>query len=273
ALAAVHHLNLAHGLGAAAVRRTAPNARVALTLNLAWVRTDGTSDADLDAVRRVDGLQNRVFLDPVLKGAYPADVLIDTAAVSNWSFVLDGDLELIKQPLDVLGINYYSPTVVRAWDGSSPREEADGHGASAHSPWVASASLVEFPEQPGAKTAMGWSIDARGMRELLVRMHTEHPGLELVVTENGAAYPDEVTADGAVHDADRVEYLRAHLGAVLDAIEAGAPVTGYFLWSFLDNFEWGYGYSKRFGIVHVDYGTQQRTPKDSAHWYSRVIGA
>ncbi len=270
ALAAVHHLNLAHGLGAAAVRRAAPGARVALTLNLAWVRTDGTTDADRDAVRRVDGLQNRVFLDPVLRGSYPADVQADTAAVSDWSFVLDGDLDLIHQPLDLLGVNYYSPTVVRAWDGSGPRAEADGHGASAHSPWVACADRVEFPEQPGHKTAMGWSVDPRGMTELLLRLHREHPGLELLVTENGAAYPD-VVVGGRVHDVERVRYLRDHLAAVLDAVEAGAPVTGYYLWSFLDNFEWGYGFSKRFGIVHVDYATQERTVKDSALWYSSVV--
>jgi len=271
ALAAVHHLNLAHGLGAAAVRRAAPGARVALTLNLAWVRTEGGGDADADAVRRVDGLQNRVFLDPVLTGRYPADVLADTASVTDWSFVRPGDLELVQQPLDALGVNYYSPTVVRAHDGSGPRARADGHGDSEHSPWIAAAD-VEFPELPGPRTDMGWSIDARGLRELLVRLHTEHPGLELVVTENGAAYPD-VLVDGAVHDADRIAYLHDHLGAVLDAVEAGAPVTGYYLWSFLDNFEWAYGFSKRFGVVHVDYATQVRTPKDSAAWYAGVIAA
>ncbi|PRY13447.1 GH1 family beta-glucosidase [Kineococcus rhizosphaerae] len=275
ALAAVHHLNLAHGLGAAAVRRAAPGARVALTLNLAWVRTEGARKSDADAVRRVDGLQNRVFLDPVLRGSYPADVLADTAAVTDWSFVREGDLALIHQPLDVLGVNYYSPTVVRAWDGTSPRAEADGHGNSAHSPWVACAD-VEFPELPGDKTAMGWSVDPRGMTELLLRLHREHPGLELLVTENGAAYDDVVVAGpvtGQVHDVERTRYLRDHLAAVLDAVEAGAPVTGYYLWSFLDNFEWGYGFSKRFGIVHVDYATQERTLKDSALWYASVVGA
>jgi beta-glucosidase len=275
ALAAVHHLNLAHGLGAAAVRRAAPGARVALTLNLAWVRTEGSRRADADAVRRVDGLQNRVFLDPVLRGRYPADVLLDTASVTDWSFVREGDLALIHQPLDVLGVNYYSPTVVQAWDGSSPRARrsrpvaSDGHGASTHSPWVAAAD-VEFPELPGEKTAMGWSVDPRGLTELLLRLHREHPGLELLVTENGAAYDDEVV-DGRVHDVERTRYLRDHLAAVLDAVAAGAPVTGYYLWSFLDNFEWGYGFSKRFGVVHVDYATQVRTVKDSARWYAAVV--
>jgi beta-glucosidase len=269
ALAAVHHLNLAHGLATAALRRAVPDVRVGLTLNLAWVRSPAGAPEDEDAVRRVDGLQNRVFLDPVLSGRYPQDVLDDTREVTNWSFVQDGDLDLTHEVPHFLGLNYYSPTVVRAWDRESPRTTADGHSSSAGTPWIA-CDDVEFPEQPGPLTDMGWPIDPTGMRELLLRLHREHPGLELMVTENGAAYPDELSEDGRVHDPDRIRYVRDHLGAVLDAMEAGAPVTGYFLWSLLDNFEWAYGYSKRFGIVHVDYTTQRRTPKDSARWYADV---
>jgi len=270
ALAAVHHLNLAHGLATAAVRRAAPQAQIALTLNLAWVRPAGGSAADADAVRRIDGLQNRVFLDPTLRGEYPADVLADTASVTDWAFVQDGDLELVHQPIDALGLNYYSPTVVQAYDGSGPRIEADGHGDGGGSAWPACED-VEFPPQPGPKTDMGWSVDPRGMTELLQRLARDYPGLDLYVTENGAAYPDVVSDDGAVHDADRITYLDDHLGAVADAIEAGAPVRGYYLWSLLDNFEWSYGYSKRFGIVHVDYATQRRTVKDSGRWYAGVV--
>jgi beta-glucosidase len=270
ALRAVHHLNLAHGLASSAVRAAVPSALVGLTLNLAWVHSPDGDPKDDDAVRRVDGLQNRVFLDPVLRGSYPSDVLADTSAVTDWSFVLDGDLDLVNQVPDVLGVNYYSPTVVQHWDGSHPRETADGHGESAATPWIA-CDAVEFPELSGLHTDMGWPIDSRGLTELLLRMHREHPGLELMVTENGAAFPDSVSADGKVHDQDRIDYLRDHLGAVLDAIEAGAPVRGYFLWSLLDNFEWSFGYSKRFGIVHIDYDTQVRTLKDSAQWYSRVV--
>jgi beta-glucosidase len=118
---------------------------------------------------------------------------------------------------------------------------------------------------------MGWSVDARGMTELLLRLTREHPGLDLYVTENGAAYPDVVSDDGAVHDQDRIAYLHAHLAAVADAVRAGAPVRGYYLWSLLDNFEWSYGFSKRFGIVHVDYTTQARTVKDSGRWYADVV--
>jgi beta-glucosidase len=269
ALAAVHHLNLAHGLATAAVRRAAPQAQVALTLNLAWVVPASGSAADADAVRRIDGLQNRVFLDPVLRGEYPADVLADTAAVTDWAFVQDGDLELVQQPLDALGLNYYNPTVVRAYAGTGPRLEADGHGDGAASAWPAGED-VEFPPPTGPTTDMGWPIDPRGMTELLLRLSRDFPDLALYVTENGAAFPDVVSEDGAVHDQDRIAYLHGHLAAVADAIAAGADVRGYYLWSLLDNFEWSYGYSKRFGIVHVDYGTQQRTVKDSGRWYAEV---
>src|SRR5690625_1410753 len=120
---------------------------------------------------------------------------------------------------------------------------------------------------------MGWSIDARGMTELLVRMHREHPGLDLVVTENGAAFPDVVQPDGSIEDHDRIAYLRDHIRAIRDAVAQGPPVRGYFVWSLLDNFEWGGGYSKRFGVVHVDYATQQRTLKASAHCYAELIPA
>ncbi|HWM58853.1 MAG TPA: GH1 family beta-glucosidase [Pseudonocardia sp.] len=267
--AAVHHLNLAHGLAAAAIRRAAPTAKVAVTLNLAWVVPETGSAADADAARRVDGLANRVFTDPILHGRYPADVLADTAAISDWSFVRPGDMEIICAPLDVLGVNYYSPTVVRHWTRERPRETADGHGAGAASPWIG-CDDVEFPRQHGPKTDMGWSIDPRGMTELLLRVTRERPGLDLMITENGAAFPDVLTSDGRVADPQRVEYLRAHLAAVHAAIEAGAPVIGYFVWSLLDNFEWAWGYAKRFGVVYVDYTTLRRTPKDSAWFYAAV---
>jgi beta-glucosidase len=270
ALTAVHHLNLAHGLAAASIRRAAPASRVAVTFNLAWVCPETDSPQDAEAARRVDGLQNRVFLDPVLRGSYPADVQADTAAVTDWSFVRPGDLEVISAPLDVLGVNYYSPTRVRHWTRERPKEHADGHGEGKASPWIA-CDDVEFPFQHDRKTDMGWSIDPRGMTELLLRVAREAPGREIMVTENGAAFPDVVNEDGRVVDTDRIDYLRRHLAAVHEAIEAGAPVTGYYLWSLLDNFEWAWGYAKRFGIVHVDYDTQARTPKDSALFYADVI--
>jgi beta-glucosidase len=270
ALTAVHHLNLAHGLAASAVRRAAPAARVALTLNLGWVCPETDSPQDAEAARRVDGLQNRVFLEPVLHGRYPADVLADTAAITDWSFVHPGDLDVIAAPLDVLGVNYYAPTPVRHWTRERPKEHADGHGDGAASPWIACED-VEFPVRHGRRTDMGWSIDPRGLTELLLRVAREAPGLEIMVTENGAAFPDVVRDDGRIADTDRIDYLRGHLAAVHDAISAGAPVTGYYVWSLLDNFEWAWGYEKRFGIIHVDYETLVRTPKDSAFFYADVI--
>ncbi|MFC4944469.1 GH1 family beta-glucosidase [Pseudonocardia sp. GCM10023141] len=269
-LAAVHHLNLAHGLAAAAIREAAPAARIAVTLNLAWVRPETDSPADTDAARRIDGLQNRIFLDPMLRGSYPADVIADTAAVSDWAFVHPGDLAIIAAPLDALGVNYYAPTPVRHWTREHPKVQADGHTAASATPWVA-ADDVEFPLLDGPRTDMGWSIDPRGLTALLLRLTAENPGLELLVTENGAAFPDVVDADGRIADADRSEYIRAHLVAVHDAITAGAAVAGYYVWSFLDNFEWAWGYNKRFGIVHVDYETLQRRYKDSALFYADVI--
>ncbi|UPK73723.1 GH1 family beta-glucosidase [Nocardioidaceae bacterium SCSIO 66511] len=270
ALAAVHHLNLAHGLAVESIRAYAPNAKVGVTLNLASVRPETLADSDTAAARRVDGLQNRVFLDPMLDGRYPADVVDETQSVTDWSFVRDGDLDMICRPLDVVGVNYYSPTVVRAYDGAAPREEADGHGDGESSAWPASDD-IEFPRQPGPYTVMGWSIDPRGLTDLLLRVHRQAPAVELLVTENGAAYDDRVDGDGRVHDPMRVEYLARHIAAVGDAIEAGAPVGGYFVWSLLDNFEWAYGYTKRFGIVYVDYDDQRRLPKSSARWYADLI--
>ncbi len=267
ALAAAHHLNLAHGLAVRALRGVvSPSARHSVTLNFHHLR------GEAEAVRKVDAVANRVFLDPMLGKGYPADLLEDTAAVTDWGFVHDGDLDLIAAPIDVLGVNYYSPTLVRRWDGVSPREHADGHRQGAASPFVG-CDDVEFVLQPGPYTAMNWPIDANGMEELLLRLHRDHPDTPLMVTENGAAFDDAVDGDGRVRDERRIAYLRDHIAAVERAIEAGADVRGYFAWSLLDNFEWAYGYSKRFGLVHVDYATGERTWKDSAHWYRDTIAA
>jgi beta-glucosidase len=271
ALAAVHHLNLAHGLAGQVVRELAPAAQLSVTLNLHVIRPESDSAADRDAARRIDALANRAFLGPMLDGAYPADLLTDTAAVTDWSFVQDGDEKLIAVPLDVLGVNYYSSTLVRAWDGVSPRSDADGHGQSAASPWVA-ADGVDFLPQPGPHTAMGWNIDPPALTELLLRLRREYPRQPLMITENGAAFDDVVSADGTIQDDRRIDYLRRHIAAVADARAQGADVRGYFLWSLLDNFEWGYGYDRRFGIIRVDYDTQVRTWKQSAHWYQRLAG-
>lgn len=271
ALAAVHHLNLAHGLAVRAIREElGEDARTSITLNLHVIRPDdASSSGDLDAVRKIDALANRAFLGPVLEGAYPQDLLDDTAHVSDWSFVQDGDLETAHQPLSVLGVNYYSTVRVRHFDGTGERAENDGHGASSHSPWIG-VQDVEFVQQPGPYTAMGWNIEPAGMTELLVSLARTYPEQPLMVTENGAAFEDVVSPDGRVHDDRRVAYLHDHVDAVGAAIDAGADVRGYFAWSLLDNFEWGYGYDRRFGIIRVDYDTLERTWKDSAHWYRRL---
>ena len=270
ALAAAHHLNLGHGLAAAAVRELAPAAQLSVTLNLHVVRPASNSPADADAVRRLDAVGNRVFLGPMLDGAYPPDLLLDTANITDWGFVRDGDLAVTAVPLDSLGINYYSTALVQQWDGHSPRVLSDGHGDSTATPWVG-ADDIDFLPQPGPHTAMGWNIEPAGLTELLLRTAKEYPSLPLMVTENGAAFHDVVEADGAIHDHERVAYLAGHVEAVAAAIDQGADVRGYFVWSLLDNFEWAYGYDRRFGIIGVDYDTQVRTWKDSAHWYRQLI--
>ena len=270
ALKAHHHLLLAHGLGTAALREALPStAQVSLTLNLAAVRPLTRDPGDLEAARRIDGLANRIFLDPVFHGRYPADVLADTAHVTDWSFVQDGDLAEISRPIDSLGVNYYSPTVVAADDPDSPAVRQDGHAGDI-SPWPADRGVRFLPAE-GGRTAMGWPVDADGLYELLTRLRDDLPGMPLLVTENGAAYEDRVDENGEVHDPERIAYLHGHLSAVSRAIAEGAPVRGYFLWSLLDNFEWSYGYDKRFGIVRVDLDTQLRTPKSSARWYAEVV--
>lgn len=270
ALAAVHHLNLAHGLAGRVVRELAPAAELSVTLNLHVIRSASDRPEDRDAARRADALGNRAFLGPMLDGAYPADLLDDTGAITDWSFVHDGDEAAANISLDVLGVNYYSTNLVAAWNGEGEKLSADGHAASAASPWVG-ADDIQFLPQPGPHTAMGWNIEPAGMTELLTDLAGRYPGLPLMITENGAAFDDAVSADGRVHDHDRVSYLHGHIDAVGAAIDAGADVRGYFVWSLLDNFEWSYGYDRRFGIIRVDYDTLERTWKDSAHWYRTLV--
>jgi beta-glucosidase len=267
ALKAVHHLNLAHGLAIAELRKVATNdPRYSVTLNLHALR--GVGDGGPEAVRRIDALGNRAFTGPMLHGAYPADLVEDTAEVTDWAFVQPGDAGLIHQPIDILGVNYYSTTAVRLWDGAGEPQRADGHKPAAGSPWPG-ADSVEFVQQEGPFTDMGWNIAPDGFEELLMAVHHEFPDLPLMITENGAAFPD-VLQDGRVHDGDRVDYLRRHLTAVHRSIEHGVDVRGYLVWSLLDNFEWAYGYTMRFGIVRVDYDTLLRTKKDSALWYAEL---
>ena len=271
ALRAVHHLNLAHGLAGRAVRsELGAQTKVSITLNLHVTRPDDpTSAADLDVVRRVDAVGNRAFLGPLLDGAYPQDLLDDTAHLTDWSFVHDGDLELIQLPLDFLGVNYYATGRARHFSGEGRPTQADGHKDSEASPWVG-IDDAEFVQQPGPYTSMGWNIEPAGLTELLLSLHEAYPSTPLMITENGAAFADEVAADGHVHDVRRVAYLHDHLEAVGRAMDAGADVRGYFVWSLMDNFEWAYGFDRRFGIIRIDYETQARIWKDSARWYAAL---
>lgn len=269
ALAAVHHLNLAHGLALQALRGSVSNdPDYSVTLNFHVLRPDGETGPR--AAQKIDALANRAFTHPMLRGEYPADLLRDTASVTDWSLVKDGDLRLINQPIDVLGVNYYLTATVRLWDGVSPRQNADGHKDVGGSPWPGS-SDVEFVQQPGPYTDMGWNIDPSGLEDLLVHLHDEFPTTPLMITENGAAFPDVVASDGSVDDPRRIDYLHRHIAAAARARDRGVDLRGYFVWSLFDNFEWGYGYSKRFGIVRVDYDTLVRTPKASARFVADLI--
>jgi beta-glucosidase len=217
------------------------------------------------ASRIRDAELNRLYLEPVLHGRYPAlarDVLLPPESV-----VAPGDLDVIAQPLDFLGVNYYAPVFLRAGDSADLRR-GEKKVAGGDLPGV-----VEYAPDGLERTPMGWLVDPEGLYQLLVGLSTDAPGLPLYITENGCAAEDYVNPNGEVNDLERVRYLHTHLEAAARAIRDGANLAGYFLWSLLDNFEWGYGYQKRFGIVFVDFGTQRRIPKSSARFYADVVRA
>ncbi|MCC5580800.1 beta-glucosidase [Microtetraspora sp. AC03309] len=243
AFTAAHHLMLAHGL-AVETLRTAGAGSISLTLNLSPVL------GEAEPARLIDGLANRLFLDPVLRGEYPADVLDH---LRRYTDVDLGDLKTIAQPIDVLGVNYYTVNRVVADPGSTGHPEYPG---SEGIRWTA-------PEGP--TTEMGWEIIPSGLEALLVRLSRDYPGVPLMVTENGAAFADDLA------DSDRIGFLDGHFRAAHAAIGTGVDLRGYFVWSLMDNFEWAHGYHKRFGLVRVDYDTLERTPRDSARWYREVI--
>ena len=273
AVSAVHHLLLGHGLAVEAIRSRTDGVPVGVTLNFASIAPlDPADPADIEAARKIDGLQNRLFLGPVLDGAYPADVAADLEPYGLSGNIRDGDLAVISTPVDLLGVNYYLGSTVSGHpDPDPPAPSAMDRPAPPASQWVG-AEDVSFRGSERPVTGMEWEIYPEGLTELLVRLHKQHPGIPLYVTENGAAYPDTVV-DGQVHDPGRRDYVAAHVAAVHDAIEAGADVRGYFVWSLLDNFEWAWGYSQRFGVVHVDFATQRRTVKSSGHWFASVAAS
>jgi beta-glucosidase len=263
ALAATHHLLLGHGLALQRMRSDGHECnRLGITLNLSAVRPATDDGADVEAARRVDGNANRLYLAPLFRGTYPEDVLAHYASVSDFSFVRDGDLGKITQPIDFLGVNYYFRNTVVAGRGESELKTTERF-----SDLNATTVLPEGVET----TAMGWPVEPDGLTELLVRLHEEYTQGPIYITENGRAVYDYVDPEGGVDDEERVAFLDDHFRAAHDAIEQGVNLRGYMVWSLLDNFEWAEGYSKRFGIVFVDYGTQRRIPKTSARWYRGVI--
>jgi beta-glucosidase len=262
ALAAAHHLMLGHGLAVQAMRNQDAGSTLGITLNLYPVDPASDAEADADAARRVDAVSNRIFLDPLLRGRYPDDLRRDVAEISDMAFIADGDMKVINVPLDVLGVNYYTRHVVRA-SGQRPAGPA---GASA---WVGSAD-VQAVDRGLPKTDMGWEIDPQGLYDVLERVHREYGPIPLYITENGAAFADQPGPDGSVPDPQRVSYLDQHFRVAGRAIDDGIDLRGYFVWTLLDNFEWAWGFSKRFGLVYVDYETQRRIPKDSARWFAEV---
>jgi beta-glucosidase len=264
ALAATHHLLLGHGLALENLRSLGrENNQLGVTLNLSDVRPATEDVADVEAARRVDGNANRLYLDPLFRGSYPEDMLEHYRSESDFAFVREGDLEKISQPLDFLGVNYYFRNTVV--DG---RRESELATAMRFADLNAATVLPEGVET----TAMGWPVEADGLTELLLRLHREYTRVPIYITENGRAVYDYVDPEGGVDDEERVAFLDAHFRAAHAAIEQGVDLRGYMVWSLLDNFEWAEGYSKRFGIVFVDYGTQRRIPKMSARWYTEVIG-
>lgn len=250
ALAAAHHMLLGHGLAVPVIRQRAPEASVSVVLDVKPIVPASHGPEDLRAARALDGVFNRWYLDAILRGSYPDDVwegFGDAVPV-----VREGDLDVIAAPLDALGLNYYTRGHVR------------------HDPGAPYPSTAEVPVPGAVYTTMHTEVFAEGLRDILVRLHDEYSLPPVYIAENGAAFADAVI-EGRVHDVERTAYLREHLAAVSDARARGVPVGGYFVWSFMDNFEWGHGYGQRFGIVRVDFETQQRTIKDSGRWYARFV--
>jgi beta-glucosidase len=251
ALQVSHHVLLSHGKAVPAIRANVPGAKAGISLSLHPLRPASGSARDIAAMERHDGLRYRWFLDPLYGRGYPEQTL---ALVGDQApIVLPGDLEAIAVPTDFLGVNYYFPETVADAPGHAPLD----------------ARIL--PPRGDEITAMGWEVEPQGLAELLARVERDYRPGPIYVTENGSCYDDTVGANGRIEDTQRRHYLMRHLGALRDAVGDGVPVQGYFAWSLVDNFEWAEGYRKRFGLVHVDYATQQRRLKDSAHWYRSFL--
>jgi beta-glucosidase len=265
AFVVAHHTVLAHATAANAMREVFADLKVGPVLNQANYPADDPADPELARASDIlDAIQNRFWMDAFFKGKYP-DILMKEFADELGSVIKPGDMDLARTKNDWLGVNFYFDTRV----GKAAEAVSVSHQPSA----IFGLKIDSTPEGP--LTDMGWPLTPDGLRTLLVRWHTEIgdrlPGI--YITENGCAYPDGPGPDGMIHDENRINYLSTHLKAVSRAIEQGSPVKGYFEWSLMDNFEWTLGYSKRFGIIHVTYGSQDRRIKDSGHWYAKVIAS
>ncbi len=258
-LTSAHHVLLSHGLAVDAFRASGVEGEIGITLNLLPVYPATQSPEDLRAARLHDVFSNAWFLDPLFKGAYPPE--LEDLFGPMPREVRPDDLAVISRPIDLLGVNFYSYNVVER-AGNAGNAERSGELIL---PWNSVA-----PEE--RVTDMGWPVSAPTLTDMLLRLDREYTKLPIYITENGAAYEDQ-PEDGQVHDADRIAYVKDHLEAVAKAILGGVDVRGYYLWSFMDNFEWAWGYTKRFGMVYTDYATLARIPKDSALWYAAVIRA
>ncbi len=253
AVTAVHHLLLAHGEAVQALRADGVVGQVGITCNLTSVHPATESAADAAAAKRLDLFENRLFLDPLFRGAYPDDAPGFYEGVTDFGFVRPGDLETINTPIDYFGINYYERHLVTA----DPSDDARG--------WL---------RVPDARpTTVGIGVHPEGLHEILTRVKEEYTDLPLIVTETGLSLHDYVDPEGEVRDDERVEFFDSHIRAGHQAIADGVNLIGFFPWSFMDNFEWAWGYAYRFGMYYVDYATQQRIPKRSAQWYSAVTRA
>jgi beta-glucosidase len=259
ALQVSHHLLLSHGRAMAAIRGAVRGAKVGITLNTTLGRPASESPEDATAAERFDRHLNAWFMDPLYGRGYPAD-LVEWYGAAMPS-VSDADLAEIAAPMDFLGVNFYFPQYVRNAERGPDRELG-----------TTTLRADELAARGFEVTEMGWPVAPDAFRELLVRTWETYRPAEMYVTENGAAFPDQLV-DGRVDDPRRIAYLTSHLEAAAQAIDAGAPLRGYFVWSLLDNFEWAFGYSKRFGLTYVDYQTQRRILKNSGRWYADLLRA
>ena len=271
ALSSTHHLLLGHGLAVAALRAN-DAAPIGITLNLTTAIAASDHPDDIAAARRVDGQSNRLYLDAVLRGSYPADMVEHYSPFGAFEVALDGDAEVISTPIDFLGVNFYTSMVV-ADQGrlDAARQQGFDIGRIESDPVLDDLRAPHVRRPNLKRTAMGWEEDPAAFAGMLVRLHEEYQAPPIYVTENGAACDDYVDPDGAILDGARISYLRSHLTALREAIGKGVDVRGYFAWSLMDNFEWSFGYSRRFGLVWVDYPSGLRIPKASFSWYRSVI--